>query len=174
MARVSQVVSSSSASARSRASYGKKPSQSRYVETRPPTMQLSRIVQTDSREPAARISESVYRRLAIRRRPSRCVRCPRVSIGTITADLTAVRHECVTNASRVAPRASVKERDGRAHVRGCGHEPSSPSMPAALRARLTRSATIGPSFVGSSSGLTRGPRCQPSAIASVWPLASKT
>ncbi len=47
-------------------------------------------------------------------------------------------------------------------------------MPAFLRALASRSATIGPSLAGSSSGPTRGPRCHPSAMASIRPEASNT
>ena len=46
-------------------------------------------------------------------------------------------------------------------------------MPAFFRARACISIMIGPSLVGSSSGVTVGPRCQPSAIASS-PLPAST
>ncbi len=52
--------------------------------------------------------------------------------------------------------------------------PSRPSMPAFKRALAIISSTIGPSLVGSSTGLLVGPRCQPSAIANTSPLASNT
>ena len=47
-------------------------------------------------------------------------------------------------------------------------------MPAFGRALASRSATIGPSWAGSSIGSTRGPRCHPSAMASIRPEASNT
>ena len=47
-------------------------------------------------------------------------------------------------------------------------------MPAFNRAFDIISSTTGPSFVGSSTGLCVGPRCQPSAIANTSPLASNT
>src|SRR6187402_1072348 len=56
----------------------------------------------------------------------------------------------------------------------CGQAPVSPLMPELARAFESRSATIGPISVGSSTGVVDGPRTQPSATARTCPDASNT